>query len=339
MDKVYIIAEAGVNHNGDFNKAISLIDRAKDAGVDAIKFQTFKSEKLVSEVCEMADYQKDNLKKDGSQLEMLKKLELSNESYIKLKAYCEKVEIEFLSTPFDTESLHFIVNELKVRKIKVASGDLNNFPFLDEVANKNLSTIISTGMADLGEVSETVKFFEDHKIFNKDLSILHCTTNYPTPYEEVNLFAMQTIGNAFKRDVGYSDHTIGIEVPICAVGLGAKIIEKHFTLDKTLEGPDHSASLDPLELKQMVMSIRNIEKALGNGIKEPNKSEIKIKDTIRKSLVLTKDIESGETITNEYLTQKRPGYGVQPRDLNIVLGMTVKQTLKRDTVLQWKHFK
>lgn len=339
MNNVYIIAEAGVNHNGDFNKAIALVDAAVDAGVDAIKFQTFKSDKLVAEVCEMADYQKTNLKQDGSQLEMLKKLELTNDSFLAIKDYCDQRQIEFLSTPFDVESLHFIVDVLKVKKIKVASGDLVNYPFLDEIAKKNLPTIISTGMANLAEVFEAVDYFENHGCFNSELSILHCTTNYPTPYEEVNLLAMKTLEGAFKKEVGYSDHTQGIEVPISAVALGATIIEKHFTLDQSLEGPDHRASLNPLELRTMVVGIRRIEQALGSGLKVANPSEQKIKSTIRKSLVIRRDMEIGEIISKDDLTQKRPGYGIEPKAMDCVIGMKVQHKLKKDTVLEWRHFK
>jgi len=289
--RVFIIAEAGVNHNGSLDLAYQLIDVAKDAGADAVKFQTFKAENVVSKLADKAEYQKKTTGSDKSQLEMIKKLEISFEDFIKLKKYCDKKGIMFLSTPFDHQSIDFLHDLIDIYKIP--SGEIINYPYLKHIASKNKPIIMSTGMANLGEVEEAINTIK--KINSKaKISLLHCTTNYPTPYEEVNLKAMQTLAAAFKLPVGYSDHTLGIEVPIAAVAMGAKIIEKHFTLDKNLSGPDHKASLEPGELKEMVKAIRNIEKSLGDGIKKPNKSEIEIMKVARKSIVASKNIKKGE---------------------------------------------
>lgn len=339
MQNTFIIAEAGVNHNGDISLALKMIDAAKKAKVDAIKFQTFKSEKLVVRNCEMAEYQKNNLKSENSQLDMLKKLEISFEDFKKIKLYCEKVGILFLSTPFDSDSLNFLVDELEITLLKVSSGDLTNIPFLNEIALKNLPVILSTGMANLDEIAMALQVFHNNNMFDNKISVLHCTSNYPTPYNEVNLNAMLTIRNEFKLPVGYSDHTLGIEVPIAAVSLGAEIIEKHFTLDKLMEGPDHSASLNPFELTKMVKSIRNIEEAFGDGVKIPNSSEKVILTKVRKSLVINKIVKRGHIISKNDLVIKRPGSGIEPRYYDEIIGKIIKIDLNEDEVLKWEYFR
>lgn len=337
MKNVFIIAEAGVNHNGHMDLAYKLIDAAKEAGVDAIKFQTFKTENLVSKACDMADYQIKNIEVESSQYDMLKKLELSYNEFRELKTYCDGIGIVFLSTPFDDESLDFLVDELKIKLLKIPSGEIDNIDFLEKVAKKNLETILSTGMSTLAEVESAIEVFNKCGTFTSKLSVLHCTTNYPTPYNEVNLNAMLTIKNAFKVPIGYSDHTLGIEVPIAAVGLGAEIIEKHFTLDKNLEGPDHKASLDPSQLLNMVNGIRNIEKALGDGIKKPNESELQIMVNVRKSIVINKSVKAGHVLTEGDIGIKRPAYGIKPKHFRTIIGKKVKMDIKSDTVLLWDY--
>lgn len=337
-DKVFIIAEAGVNHNGDINLAYKLADVAKEAGVDAIKFQTFKTEKVISKYADMASYQKKNLSTNESQYEMVKKLELSYKEFKKLKNYCNEIKIMFLSTPDEEYSLNFLVDELNMPFIKIGSGEVTNLPYLRKIAVKNKHIIMSTGMANLGEVEEAINTIKAVNSKAK-ISLLHCTTNYPTSYEEVNLKAMQTLATAFKLPVGYSDHTLGIEVPIAAVAMGAKIIEKHFTLDKKLPGPDHKASLEPDELKEMVKAIRNIEAALGDGIKKPNKSEIEIMKVARRSLIATRDIRAGEIIKESDITIKRPGTGIQPKFKDIVIGMKLINNIRQDEPFIWENFK
>ena len=307
--RCFIIAEAGVNHNGDIGLAYKLIDAAKEAGVDCIKFQTFKTEKVISKNTEMASYQKENLQNKDTQYEMVKKLELSYENFKDLKNYCQKVGIQFLSTPDEEESLDFLVDKLNMEIIKVGSGELTNYPYLKKIALKNKEIIISTGMSNLSEIERALECIRKYN--NKEIIALHCTTNYPCPMEEVNLLAMNTIKEAFKIKVGYSDHTLGIEVPIAAVALGAEVIEKHFTLDKNMEGPDHRASLDPTELKLMVKSIRNIEKALGDGVKKPNKSEELIKKVVRRRVIIARDLEKGHILTEEDLEYKRANNGIE----------------------------
>ena len=334
--KVFIIAEAGVNHNGSLDLAYQLIDVAKDAEADAVKFQTFKAENVVSKLADKAEYQKKTTGSDQSQLEMIKKLEISFEDFVKLKKYCDKKEIMFLSTPFDYQSIDFLYDLVDIYKIP--SGEIINYPYLKHIADKNKSIIMSTGMANLGEIEEAINTIREVNLKVK-ISLLHCTTNYPTPYEEVNLKAMQTLAVAFKLPVGYSDHTLGIEVPVAAVAMGAKVIEKHFTLDKNLPGPDHKASLEPDELKGMVKAIRNIEVALGDGIKKPNKSEIEIMKVARKSLIATKDIKSGEIIKETDITIKRPGTGILPKFKEIVIGMKLINDIRQDEPFGWENFK
>lgn len=328
-DKVFIIAEAGVNHNGDIDLAKKLVDAAIDAGADAVKFQSFKAEKLVTVNAQKADYQKNNTG-NGSQYEMLKKLELSYEQHVILKRYCEDKNIFFLSTPFDFESVD-LLEGLNIKIYKISSSDLNNIPFLRYIAKLNKPMIVSTGMATLGEVESAVGAIK--ACGNNNISLLHCTTNYPTSYEDVNLKAMVTMAEAFKLPVGYSDHTLGIEVPIAAVAMGARIIEKHFTLDKGMEGPDHKASLEPHELKHMINSIRNIEKSMGDGIKRCSKSEENTKIAARKSIVAKVDIEEGQLITEDLLTIKRPGNGLKPEYIGVLLGKKAKRKITVDQLI------
>ena len=334
--KVFIIAEAGVNHNGSLDMAYQLIDVAKDTGADAVKFQTFKAENVVSKLADKAEYQKKTTGSDKSQLEMIKKLEVSFDDFIKLKKYCDKKGIMFLSTPFDYQSIDFLYD--LVDRYKIPSGEIINHPYLKHIAAKNKPIIMSTGMANLGEVEEAVNTIKSVNSEAK-ISLLHCTTNYPTPYDEVNLKAMQTLAVAFKLPVGYSDHTLGIEVPVAAVAMGAKIIEKHFTLDKKLSGPDHKASLEPSELKEMVKAIRNIEMALGDGIKKPNKSEIEIMKVARRSLITTRDIRVGEIIKESDIAIKRPGTGILPKFKEIVIGMKLINDIRQDEPFRWENFK
>lgn len=331
---VFIIAEAGVNHNGNLSNALKLVEIAKGAGANAVKFQTFVAEKLVSKSTSMAQYQKNNINKVTSQFEMIKTLELSFEDFLNIKSYCDKIGILFLSTPFDSVSVDFL-NDL-VPLYKVGSGEITNYPLLKRIAQKGKSIILSTGMCNLGEVEKAISVIQQEG--NKDISLLHCTTNYPCPYEEVNLNAMLTLKESFKLPVGYSDHTLGIEVPIAAVALGAKIIEKHFTLDKNLPGPDHKASADPIELKEMIKAIRNIETSMGDGIKKPNKSEFEVMTVARKSLVAIRNLKAGDTINESDIAIKRPGNGIKPDLLDIVIGKKLLRDVEEDELLSWECF-
>lgn len=334
LDRVYVIAEAGVNHNGEMTKAIKLIEMAKKAGADAVKFQTFKSEKVISRNAKMAIYQKKNIGKETSQIEMVKKLELSYDEFISLKNYCDKIGIVFLSTPFDNDSVDFL-SEI-VPFFKIGSGELTNLPFLAHVASNKKPILLSTGMSKLGEVEKALEIIECSG--NDNIALLHCTTNYPCPYEEVNLRAMLTLGAAFKIPVGYSDHTLGIEIPIAAVAMGAKIIEKHFTLDRQLPGPDHKASLEPAEMALMVRSIRNVEAALGNGIKRPNASEFETMTVARKSLVALRSMKAGEVVTVDDIAIKRPGDGLEPSFMQIIVGKKLIKAISQDSLFTWEHF-
>ena len=314
---VYIIAEAGVNHNGRLDLALQLCDAAKDAGVDAIKFQTWKTELIISKNTEMADYQKKNLGNDDSQYDMLKKLELSYDNFRLIKGYCDNIGIQFLSTADETESLDFLC-ELGMPLIKLGSGEITNIPYLRYCAKKNMPLIISTGMCNLSDVATAFDVLSEAGA--KDITVLHCTTNYPCPMDEVNLRAMQTMKDAFKCKVGYSDHTMGTEIPIAAVAMGAEIIEKHFTLDRNMEGPDHKASLEPQELKYMVDCIRNIEVALGDGIKKPNASEVEISKVVLKSIVAKAAIKKGDILTSDNITIKRAGSGIPAAHWDMIVG-------------------
>lgn len=329
----FIIAEAGVNHNGRLKLAKELVDAAKNAGADAIKFQTFKTEDLVTEGAATAGYQKKNTGKEESQFKMLKKLELSEKDFIKLKKYCDRKNILFLSTPHTENAIDFL-ERLRVSAYKVASGDLTNLPLLEKISKKKKPIILSTGMATLDEVREavtTIKRAENNKII-----LLHCTTNYPCPLREVNLRAMLTLKEKFNFSVGYSDHTEGVLVPIMAVAMGALVIEKHFTLDKNLPGPDHKASLGPNELKEMVKSIRNTERIMGSEEKKPTDSEKKIMRVVRKSVVAKIDISKGAKITKNVLTAKRPGTGIPPKQINKIINRIAKKNIKKDELINWQ---
>jgi N,N'-diacetyllegionaminate synthase len=333
MNRIFIIAEAGVNHNGDINLAKKLIDVAVDAGSDAVKFQTFRTEHLVSENAMKADYQQETTDSNETQFEMIKKLELNSETHIELMAYCKDKGIQFLSTPFDHDSIK-LLNNLGLETFKIPSGELTNLPYLREIGGLNKEIILSTGMSDLGEIEDALNVLVDFGTIRDKITILHANTEYPTPMEDVNLKAMKTIGKAFKIKYGYSDHTLGIEVPIAAVAMGASVIEKHFTLDRNMEGPDHKASLEPNELKEMVKAIRNIEAALGNGIKRASKSEKKNKEIARKSIFAIKDIKTGELFTENNLGIKRPGNGISPMRWDELMGTQAKRDFTIDDLIE-----
>lgn len=326
---VYIIAEAGVNHNGSFDLACRLVDAAKAAGADCIKFQTFRSQNLVSRNAGKADYQKDTTG-DGSQADMLSKLELSYDAFSRLKQYCEEIGITFLSTPFDLESAAFL-DELGVPFWKIPSGEVTNLPYLEALAKTGRPVVMSTGMCEMREIEAAIRVLREHG--TSDIRLLHCNTEYPTPFADVNLRAMETMRNAFGVEVGYSDHTKGIEVPIAAVALGATIIEKHFTLDRNMEGPDHKASLEPDELAAMVSAIRNIEQALGSGEKTASPSERKNIAVVRKSIVAKRAIKQGEVFSDENLTAKRPGTGISPMRWFEVIGQVAAKDYMRDEII------
>ncbi|MBN2165708.1 MAG: N-acetylneuraminate synthase [Marinilabiliaceae bacterium] len=333
--KTIIIAEAGVNHNGDLNLAFQLIDVAAKAGVDYVKFQTFKAEKLVSTKAKQAAYQTRNTGKEESQYEMLKRLELSPSDHYRLIDYCNVKEIRFLSSAFDIES----IDELKKMGInlwKVPSGEITNLPYLQKIGSFNETVVLSTGMSTLHEVEMAIHALVNAGTEKSKITVLHCNTEYPTPMSDVNLNVMHTMQSHLGVSVGYSDHTLGIEVPIAAVAMGASIIEKHFTLDKNMDGPDHRASLEPGDLKKMVESIRNIEKALGSGIKEPSQSELKNIDIARKSIHLAKNIKKGTAIDATYLEMKRPGNGISPMEFENVIGKVVTKDLRKDDQLKWE---
>jgi len=331
MSKTVIIAEAGVNHNGDVKLAKKLIDVAKNAGVDVVKFQTFKAECLVSNSAQKADYQKQATDKFESQLEMLKKLELAFDDFKELKKYCEEKELLFLSTPFDLESIDFL-ESLEMPLYKVPSGEITNLPYLVKIASTGKPVIMSTGMSDMEEVGSALEVLRNNGAGT--ITLLHCNTQYPTPFKDANIKAMLTLKERFGLAVGYSDHTLGIEAPIAAVALGATVIEKHFTLDKSMAGPDHKASLDPQELKAMVTAIRNIEVALGDGIKQPSDSETPNKAVARKSIVAKCTIVKGELFTEDNLTVKRPGNGISPMKWFEVLGKSAAHDFCEDELIR-----
>lgn len=327
---VYIIAEAGVNHNGSFDLACRLVDAAKAAGADCIKFQTFRAQNLVSRNAGKADYQKDTTG-DGSQADMLTKLELSYDAFSRLKQYCKEVGITFLSTPFDLESAAFL-DELGVPFWKIPSGEVTNLPYLEALAKTGRPVVMSTGMCEMDEIEAALRVLREHG--TADIRLLHCNTEYPTPFADVNLRAMETMRNAFGVEVGYSDHTKGIEVPIAAAALGATIIEKHFTLDRNMEGPDHKASLEPEELAAMVSAIRNIEQALGSGEKTASPSERKNIAVVRKSIVAKRAIKASERLTEDNLTVKRPGSGISPMRWRDVLGTAAIRDFEEDEMIE-----
>lgn len=330
MKKVLIIAEAGVNHNGDINLAKKLIEQAAKAGADVVKFQTFKANSCVSVSAKKAKYQLETTAKEENQLEMIKKLELSYESHFELMKHCKKHGIAFLSTPFDLESVEFL-RGLDLPYFKIPSGEITNFPYLKAVAKCKKKVLLSTGMANLGEIEAALEILR--KNGTKNITLLHCNTEYPTPFKDVNLNALKTLKEAFKLEVGYSDHTEGIVASLGAVALGAVVIEKHFTLDKTMEGPDHRASLEFEELRALCKGIRELEKALGSGIKKASKSEAKNKIIARKSLVAKREIQKGEKFSIENLTTKRPGSGISAMRYEEYLGKRALKTYKKDELI------
>lgn len=330
MQRTFIIAEAGVNHNGDIEIAKKMIDAASAAGADAVKFQTFKAERIVSINAPKAEYQIENTNNTESQYQMLKKLEIDKETHLELMEYCKEKNIMFLSTPFDIDSVHMLM-ELGIEIIKIPSGEITNLPYLREVARQKKKVILSTGMSNMQEVKEAVDIIRQNG--SEDITVLHCNTQYPTPMEDVNLRAMISMREKLELPVGYSDHTQGIEVPIAAAAMGAMVVEKHFTLDKTMEGPDHKASLEPDELSEMVKAIRNIEKALGDGNKNITESEKDNLSIVRKSIVAACRIEKGELFTEKNLTVKRPGNGISPMKWDEIIGKVSDKTYEVDEVI------
>ncbi len=335
MQHVLIIAEAGVNHNGSIDIAKQLVDKAVEAGVDVIKFQTFKAEKLVSKSAQQAEYQKKNIGKetDDSQLNMLKKLELSEEDHQTLMDYCQKKRIQFFSTAFDLDSIDYL-HSLNLGLWKIPSGEITNYPYIKKIAQYSEPIILSTGMCELDDVSAAMNALLKNGAKRELITILHCNTEYPTPYEDVNLKAMLELQEQYQVHVGYSDHTRGIEVPIAAVALGATVIEKHFTLDRNMEGPDHKASLEPDELKAMVSAIRNIEKALGTGRKTISESERKNIAIARKSIVAACSIRKGELLTEQNMTVKRPGTGISPMCWEEVVGTKAIKNFEEEDLIE-----
>ena len=334
INHVLIIAEAGVNHNGSLELAKQLIDKAVEAGVDIIKFQTFKSENLVSKTAKQAEYQLRNIgKKEEGQLAMLKKLELSQADHEELIAYCTEKRIRFFSTAFDLDSIDYL-HSLNMGLWKIPSGEITNYPYLRKIAKYKESVILSTGMCELSDIEAAMNVLLDFGVQKEHITILHCNTEYPTPFADVNLRAMLEIGEKFGVKFGYSDHTEGIEIPIAAVALGATVIEKHFTLDKNMEGPDHKASIEPYELKAMVRAIRNIEQALGSGHKTISESERKNIEIARKSIVAARNIQVGELLTEENITVKRPGNGISPMRWNEVIGTRAIYSFKEEAPIE-----
>ena len=331
MDRVTIIAEAGVNHNGDMKLAKQLIDVAAESKADAVKFQTFISEKCISVGADKANYQKQTMGETGSQLDMVKKLELSFDNFRELKEYCEKKNIIFLSTAFDIDSAKFLY-EIGLETFKIPSGEITNYPLLKTIGEFHKKVIMSTGMSELFEIENAIAILKQHG--TEDISLLHCNTQYPTPMEDVNLRVMLQLKDKFQMPVGYSDHTLGIEVPVAAVALGASIIEKHFTLDKNMEGPDHKASLEPDELSKMVASIRNIELALGDGEKRVTDSERENIDVARKSIVAAIPIKKGENFTENNIAVKRPGTGISPMQWNNIIGQKALRDFRADELIE-----
>ena len=334
MKKVLIIAEAGVNHNGSIELAKKLVDAAAEAGVDFVKFQSFKAENLVSKDAKKAVYQQKNMAdSDDSQYTMLKKLELSPEQHIELISYCNVKGIKFFSTAFDLESIDFLAS-LKLGLWKIPSGEITNYPYLKQIALKKEPVILSTGMCDMTDIDNAIQVLLKFGVNKELITVLHCNTEYPTPMHDVNLRAMKAIADKFEVNVGYSDHTKGIEVPIAAVALGATVIEKHFTLDKTMEGPDHKASLEPHELIEMTNAIRNIEMALGSDEKKVTDSEINNKSVARKSIVASQYIQVGDVLTESNLTVKRPGTGISPMLWETILGKKTTKSYQPDELIE-----
>ena len=329
----FVIAEAGVNHNGSLEIAKKLVDVAVDAGADSVKFQTFKAENIVTRYAQKAEYQKETTAGNETQFDMINKLELDINAHKELISYCKKKEITFLSTPFDLESIE-LLNNLGVEVLKIPSGEITNLPFLEKIGGLRKRLILSTGMADLEEIGNALSILIGAGTPKGNITVLHCNTEYPTPFEDVNLLAMNTIKEAFKVKVGYSDHTLGIEISIAAAALGASVIEKHFTLDKDMEGPDHKSSLEPDELNNMVRAIRNIESGLGNGIKKPSISELKNISIVRKSIVAAGKIKMAEKFSKENITCKRPGTGISPMEWDNIIGKEAKRDFKEDELIE-----
>jgi N,N'-diacetyllegionaminate synthase len=332
-DKVFIIAEAGVNHNGDMYIAKKLIDVAVEAGSNAIKFQTFKANEVVSKFAQKAEYQYKASDKSETQLEMLERLELDVGAHKELITYCKEKGIMFLSSPFDLESIE-LLNELGVEIFKIPSGEITNPTYLRRIGSLKRKIILSTGMADLEEIGKALGTLTESGTPKDNITVLHCNTEYPTPFEDVNLLAMNTIKETFNANVGYSDHTSGIEVSIAAVALGASVIEKHFTLSRSMEGPDHKASLEPDELRSMVTAIRNIEKSLGDGIKKLSSSELKNRPITRKSIIASMNIKEGDVFTENNITAKRPGTGINPMEWDKVIGRKAIRDYKVDDLIE-----
>ena len=333
MIKTFVIAEAGVNHNGSLNLAKKLIDVAVDAGADAVKFQTFKADQMVSRSAPKAEYQKQTTLAVESQFEMIKKLELDENAHREIICYCKEKNIMFLSTPFDHDSIN-LLSSFGMQIFKIASGEITNLRYLQHIGSLGKEVILSTGMADLGEIEDALEVLVRSGTPKEKITVLHATSEYPCPFEEVNLQAMQTIHAAFGVKVGYSDHTQGIEVPIAAVAMGACVIEKHFTLDCTMEGPDHKASLNPTDFKAMLSAIRNIEPALGDGVKRPTPSEVKNMPIARKSLVASKSIKAGEVLSADNIAEKRPGTGISPMQINEVIGRLAPHDFLIDELIE-----
>lgn len=331
MSKVYIIAEAGVNHNGDINIAKRLVDAAATAGADAVKFQTFQAQNLVCKSAKKAEYQLETTEQSETQYQMLKKLELTEEMHRELISYCNAQGIQFLSTPFDVNSVE-LLERYQLPIMKISSGEITNYPYLKKIGSTKKKVILSTGMSTLDEVKSAVKVLQDNG--TTDIVVLHCNTEYPTPMSDVNLRAMVTLRKELGLNVGYSDHTNGIEAAIAAVALGACVIEKHFTLDRTMAGPDHKASLEPEELKAMIAAVRNVERALGDGEKRPSDSEKKNIAIVRKSIVAKRDIAIGEMLSEENITTKRPGTGISPMEWENVIGKAATRNYKMDELIE-----
>lgn len=335
MKKTIVIAEAGVNHNGDMVLAKKLVDAAAEAGADYVKFQTFKAGKLVSRSVKMADYQVKNIGNtaNNSQYDMLKKLELTYDQHTILNDYCKQKQIRFLSTAFDEESIDFL-NSLDMDLFKVPSGEITNLPYLEKIAGTAKKVVMSTGMTTLTEIGDALSVFLKAGVHKKAITILHCNTEYPTPFEDVNLNAMNTIKKEFGTEVGYSDHTLGIEIPVAAVALGASVIEKHFTLNRNMEGPDHKASIEPGELKQMISSIRNVERAMGSADKKVSPSESKNIAAARKSIVAKTAIKKGDVFSETNITTKRPGNGISPMKWHEVIGHKAPRNFIADELIE-----
>jgi N,N'-diacetyllegionaminate synthase len=334
MARTFIIAEAGVNHNGSLDLAIQLIDAAKASGADAVKFQTFRADLLATRSAHKAAYQDRTTAKKESQFEMLRRLELDAEAHERLIEHCTEIGIQFLSSPFDLQSADLLA-AMNLRIFKIPSGEITNAPFLKHIARKGKPIILSTGMSTLGEVEEAIHVLQEAGA--QELTLLHCVTEYPAPYDEVNLRAMRTLRQAFGLPVGYSDHTPGIEIAVAAVALGAVVIEKHFTIDRSFPGPDHAASLEPAELQQMVTSIRHVEDALGSGIKKPAKCEELNISVARKSVVAARELPAGHKLEEADMGIKRPGNGLAPKSLPSLVGRTLRVGLAEDETIRWDH--